>query len=484
MRHWRAHFVALAVVLLGSGCGSAVPGPPAVDPVAVALDERLQAPAPDGVTPAAWAEVKDFYHARGSRLAWLRSADATAAEPALELLRRAPEHGLNPAPYGAAPLTEAVQALAHADATAPGHLGQLADLDTRLTAALLRFGRDVAVGTLPSTRVTRLWKMQRDTPDIGGALLAAADGDVQRFVTAVQPPHQQYAALVDAMRRLREAPEKNKSRLDNTATARRIQQVALNLERWRWMRNDFGSRQVLVNIPAQRLYIREDGRLLDEIKVVVGKPDGHQTPVLSSAIDTIVFSPYWNIPYGIGQEETAVAAANNPAYLTNKGIEVLRNGKVMNEGEINWFDPKDLKGLMFRQAPGRENALGRVKFLFPNPHSVYLHDTPDEGPFGAAMRALSHGCVRVEAPETLARYALRGEAEWTAAKIEAAMASGRERRVKLREPISVHLVYFTAWVDEQDGLTFPADIYSYDARQLRVANRPGAESTGASTEGN
>jgi murein L,D-transpeptidase YcbB/YkuD len=345
----------------------------------------------------------------------------------------------------------------------------VADLDTRLTAALLTFGRDVAVGTLSPTRVTRIWKTERDAPDVGRALVTASGADVRSFVAAVQPQHQQYAALVEAMRRLRDAQDHGESKRDNAATARRIQQVALNLERWRWMRDDFGSRDVIVNIPAQRLYIREAGHVIDEIKVVVGKPAGHQTPVLSSMIDTVVFSPYWHIPYGIGQEETAVAAGNNPAYLTNKHIEVLRNGKVMYEGDINWFDPKDLKGLMFRQAPGSENALGRVKFLFSNPYSVYLHDTPDEGPFGDAMRALSHGCVRVEAPERLARYVLRGEADWTSAKIETAMASGRERHVKLREPLSVHLVYFTAWVDEHGALTFPTDIYGYDARQLRAS---------------
>jgi murein L,D-transpeptidase YcbB/YkuD len=396
----------------------------------------------------------------------LSTADPTAAEPALQVLRSAPDHGFDPARSGAPALTDATQALAHEDASAPGHLERVADLDARITAALLTFGRDVATGTLSPTRVNGLWKMQRDAPDVGRALVLAADGDVRRFVAAVQPQHQQYAALVEAMHRLREERAHGTSTLDNAATARRIRQVALNLERWRWMRDDFGSRDVLVNIPALRLYIREKGHVIDEIKVVVGKPDGHQTPVLSSIINTIVFSPYWNIPYGIGQEETAVAAGNNPAYLTNKHIEVLRNGKVMNEGEINWFDPKDLKGLMFRQAPGSENALGRVKFLFPNPYSVYLHDTPDDGPFGDAMRALSHGCVRVEAPERLASYVLRGETDWTSAKIEAAMAAGRERHVKLREPISVHLVYFTAWVDERGALTFPADIYGYDARQL------------------
>jgi L,D-transpeptidase YcbB len=130
--------------------------------------------------------------------------------------------------------------------------------------------------------------------------------------------------------------------------------------------------------------------------------------------------------------------------------------------KVNWDDPAELRQLAFRQRPGPSNALGHVKFLFPNPHNVYLHDTPADSLFARPRRAYSHGCVRVEEPEALARYILRDRAEWTDERILRAMRSGEEEHVKLDKAIPVHIVYFTAWVDDKAGLHFQPDIYKYD----------------------
>jgi murein L,D-transpeptidase YcbB/YkuD len=131
--------------------------------------------------------------------------------------------------------------------------------------------------------------------------------------------------------------------------------------------------------------------------------------------------------------------------------------------DIDWNDAESLKGYSFRQRPGSGNALGHVKFLFPNAHNVYLHDTPADNLFGKPTRAFSHGCVRVEEPEQLAKYVLRGYGEWDEPSIFSAMHSGVEKHVKLEEKIPVHIVYFTAWVDENGGLHFQPDIYGYDS---------------------
>ena len=134
-------------------------------------------------------------------------------------------------------------------------------------------------------------------------------------------------------------------------------------------------------------------------------------------------------------------------------------------GFVNWDDPDALKELAFRQRPGADNALGHVKFVFPNPYNVYLHDTPADRLFERRGRAFSHGCVRVEQPEALASYVLRGDPDWNQPRIVEAMNSGVEKAVKLREPIPVHIVYFTAWVDANGGIQFRPDIYNYDRRQ-------------------
>lgn len=259
----------------------------------------------------------------------------------------------------------------------------------------------------------------------------------------------------------------------NVSVDRRISQVETNLERWRWMPDDFGARYLLVNIPQFQVAMREDGKTVNSIRVVVGKLE-HETPIFSSEMSTIVFSPYWNIPDSIVTGETAPAAARDPRYLAKHRIEILRvttaGTSTVKPSQVSWNDAKELRQLAFRQMPGPENALGHVKFLFPNKYDVYLHDSPADELFARPGRALSHGCVRVEEPETLAQYVMRGDADWPLDKILTAMNSGVEKHVKLKQPLPVHIVYFTAFVDPNGGLHYLKDVYGYDAKQLVAAH--------------
>ena len=247
----------------------------------------------------------------------------------------------------------------------------------------------------------------------------------------------------------------------------RIAQVVLNLERWRWLPDDLGERHFLVNIPQFHLIAREQGVPVMDIRVVVGKP-GNETPTFTDEMTQVVFSPYWNIPETIALEETAPAIARDPNYLARNNMEVVSaSGRVVAANEIPWDDEDALRGLSFRQRPGATNALGFVKFLFPNEHNVYIHDTPADALFSRIGRAFSHGCVRVEEPEKLAQYVLRDRPEWTPEAILTAMRAGEEQHVKLNAPIPVHIVYFTAWVDASGGMHFLRDVYGYDAVQGR-----------------
>jgi murein L,D-transpeptidase YcbB/YkuD len=248
----------------------------------------------------------------------------------------------------------------------------------------------------------------------------------------------------------------------------RIAQVAINLERWRWMPADLGDRHLIVNIPRFHLEAREHGKVVMDIRVVVGKP-GNNTPLFSDEMETVVLSPYWNIPDTIAEDETAPAVARDPAYLARQNIEILRvsdgRAETVRPSDVDWDDPEELKGLAFRQRPGAGNALGHVKFMFPNEYDVYLHDTPADALFARPGRAFSHGCVRVEEPEALAKYVLRDFPEWDEPTLFAAMQSGVEKHVRLKATIPVHLVYFTAWVDARGGLHFQPDVYGYDKQQ-------------------
>lgn len=291
---------------------------------------------------------------------------------------------------------------------------------------------------------------------------AAFDEDLETAVKAFQEHHAMKATGVADRATLMAM---------NVPLADSIRQVEINLERWRWMPDDFGSRHFLVNIPAYLLMARENGNTVRAIRVIVGKP-GHETPVFSGDMDTVVFSPYWNVPDSIAEDETGPEVRSDPNYLKRNQIDVIRRTKkgatVVDPASVNWYDPDELSQLSFRQRPGAKNALGHVKFLFPNPFNVYLHDTPDDRLFAGAARSLSHGCVRVEEPEALAEYVLRDRSEWTKERISSAMNAGVEKYVKLDEKIPVHMVYFTTWVDEKGGLYFLPDIYGYDPRQTKL----------------
>jgi murein L,D-transpeptidase YcbB/YkuD len=499
------------------------------------LSERLAGPAPDGVSQPLWKDVHRFYETNGGHVAWVDRRSPRSAARAITILRTADQHGLPAESYASGALGNGLREIASLDRKTAERDARLADLDARLTAALLAFGNDVALGTTSPGRLDRRWKARREPPDVTAALAASAD-DLPAFVARVQPRHPQYAALVGVMGNLLleqeqggwpqvEKPSRNDTAavhgalvkrlaaegylpsagtpaansfeidvtgaikafqehhrltasgtLDaatidamNVPIERRIQQVAMNLERWRWMPDDFGDRHLLVNIPAFTVYVREHGKTVHDIRVVTGKADGHETPVFSGTMSNVVFSPYWNVPDSIAQGETAPAAATDRAYLSRNHIEVLRHGRVIDEADVDWNDPDEVRQVSFRQEPGAKNALGRVKFLFANPYDIYLHDTPADALFKRPMRALSHGCVRVEEPEALAQYVLRGDPSWTDGKIAAAMLSGVEQRVKLDEPIPVHIVYFTTWVDEQGGLHFLSDPYHFDAKQAQSA---------------
>jgi L,D-transpeptidase YcbB len=210
------------------------------------------------------------------------------------------------------------------------------------------------------------------------------------------------------------------------------------------------------------------------MRAIVGK-EGDETPIFSDQVSYIVFSPYWNIPPSIAEGETLPAVLQDPAYLERNQLEVVRRShsgpEVVDAHLLDFADPAALEGLSFRQRPGPHNSLGLVKFMFPNEHNVYIHDTPAGRLFNARDRTLSHGCVRVEEPVALARYLLQDQGEWNDETIRAAMRDGTEKAVTLTTPVPVHLVYWTAWVDEAGGVHFREDAYGHDARQRRQMER-------------
>ena len=251
----------------------------------------------------------------------------------------------------------------------------------------------------------------------------------------------------------------------NVPVSERVRQIEVNLERWRWLPEDLGERYILVNIPGFQLDVVEKGEPVLEAKVVVGKPK-RPTPVFSSNVSYLVLNPYWNIPWTIAVEDMLPKLRRDPYALYRQKIRIFdtrAGGREIDPGTVNWRSVnKNNFHYRLRQDPGPWNALGRIKFMFPNEHAVYLHDTSSPGLFNTTQRTYSSGCVRVSKPVDLAAYLLKEDPRWTQNTIQSATTRRRERTVNLPEEIPIHLLYWTAWVDESGVDHFRDDIYDYD----------------------
>ena len=260
----------------------------------------------------------------------------------------------------------------------------------------------------------------------------------------------------------------------NTPLSQRILQLRLTMERWRWAPHSFTQPPIVVNIPEFRLRaLNPQYRTELEMKVVVGSAYGdHQTPVFAAYMRYLIFQPYWDVPYSISRKELAPKIEKDRTYLAKNDYEVVtEQGKVVGDESVDDTTLAQIRSgaLRVRQVPGPKNALGLVKFLLPNEHDVYLHDTPATELFSKTRRDFSHGCIRVEKPEDLAVWVLRNKPEWTRDRIRDAMNGDETLRVTLDTPIPVLIVYATAVVPEDGEVRFFADIYKQDfelARQL------------------
>jgi murein L,D-transpeptidase YcbB/YkuD len=238
--------------------------------------------------------------------------------------------------------------------------------------------------------------------------------------------------------------------LSGPSSARLEGDIVANMERWRWLPRDLGSRHVVVNVPEYRLRVVEHDKVVHQTRVIVGKPES-ATPIFSDEMEHVIVNPSWTVPPSILKNEFLPAMARDPYYAERTGFKVIRRGD----------------SISVQQPPGERNALGFIKFIFPNQHAVYLHDTPNRSLFGAERRAFSHGCVRVDQPFRLAEEVLGRDGTWSEQKLRALIGKG-ERHVRLREHLPVHLTYFTLATDEQGRLRTFDDLYGIH-RKVRAA---------------
>ena len=270
----------------------------------------------------------------------------------------------------------------------------------------------------------------------------------------------------------------NQQNRQQTSSPARTRQILINMERWRWLPNDLGSFYVTVNIPEFTLWVMEDGKPGFTTRVVVGKPD-KQTPVFSNEMQTIVFNPYWNVPNSIKMEELLPSITGggggffggggfyDASVFARNGLRVAIGTREVDPSQLDW-SRIDIRSLNVYQPPGPTNVLGVVKFLFPNKHDVYMHDTTQKNLFAKTIRAESHGCMRVQNPEQLATILLQQDQGWSAQRVASAIGATPDYQVPLRQKIPVYITYFTLKAGDDGSIATFRDLYGHDARMAAV----------------
>lgn len=391
--------------------------------------------------------LRRFYEKRGFGFAWSDGREVSAqADELIATLADAAEEGLDPDDY----LTQRIEDLVQ------DHEGEgdLADLDLLLTRAFFRYADHLARGRVRPEQARIHWHTEREEPvDLAAALdRGLRENRLSWVIEEFAPPHEQF-------RRLREA-------LRSESDERKASILRLNMERWRWVPRNLGRRHVMVNIPGFSLVVMEEGRAIMTMKVIAGRSFS-PTPAFSDRITYLEFNPTWNIPEGILLKEIVPALRLDRSYLAKNHMKAYRShaddAEEIDPKEIDWdrLEPGKIP-FVLRQLPGPHNPLGHVKFMLPNEHDVYLHDTQAAHLFAEEARDFSHGCIRVEKPILLAEYLLADLPDWSRERIEKVIGSGEQTRVSLPEPVPVHIFYWTAIAEEDGSIRFHEDVYGLD----------------------
>ncbi|HEX7108239.1 MAG TPA: L,D-transpeptidase family protein, partial [Aestuariivirga sp.] len=246
--------------------------------------------------------------------------------------------------------------------------------------------------------------------------------------------------------------------LNRDTSQRDIQRLVYNMERLRWLPKNLGKRFVIVNQPAFEVRVMDRGNEVWRSNVIVGKPL-NQTSAFHDELETVVFNPSWGVPQSIIVNEYLGKLRRDPSYLDRQGFKVIApNGRVIPSSSIDWAAYGDRPPFGVQQPPGKGNALGELKFLFPNSHDIYMHDTPTKNLFAEQVRTFSHGCIRVQNPREFA-VAILG---WDRARVDEETDSRKTQSIPLPQKIPVHITYFTAWPDSTGKINYFNDMYERD----------------------
>jgi len=391
---------------------------------------------------------------------------------------KAGDHGLDPKMFQSQQIKDLVAKLNSITAikTDSEAYRDMAELEILTANSLINYSNDLQYGVINPKKIYSRYFMATKRPDSLAVLQVLNTRNFNTYLDTIQPKDPQYIAL-------------QKAYLSNASVAglspeesKRI--LLVNMERLRWKNKPTEDKYVIVNIPDFKLNVMDSGKSVLSMKVCVGmgrnmdnaktllhfddtdrvdNPNPHQTPILNSLIHSVQVNPIWNIPQSIANKEIIVEAEQDPYYLSNKNINVYKNDVLVEDSEdIDW-DTVDKTQYSFKQQPGEDNSLGKIKFLFNNKSNVYLHDTPAKSYFYRAMRAVSHGCVRLGDPQGLALN-LFGKDSWQYTMIDSDMIKQKPdpTTIDLPKKVPVYITYVTCWADENGVLQYRKDVYGMD----------------------
>lgn len=498
---------------------------PAKTPLAQTIKSELSASFEAAGENSAAKDIYYLYGARHFEPIWLDTdadggvALSAQAQTVLEIFKAAEREGLRPSDY----LTPALDLKAAGEDTL-----NLAQLESAFSEAAVRYATHIHTGRIKPQSVDERLDITPKTIDRAALLTDLSKAaDPAAVFSKLQPTHPEFIALkaalatfdeskldrpaqiaagptikpgmsdprvpairarlelpasdglvyddalVEAMKTFQTAQQLDVDGVTGPATLAALNggvpvtkaDIIANMERWRWMPADLGDFHVFVNIPEFDLAINRGGVEQYTTRVVVGTTK-NQTPVFSDNIRHLVVNPYWNVPSSIVKGEIAPAVLNNPGYIDNQNMDLIYQGNPVSPWQVNWSMVSTSNfPFRVRQRPGAGNALGQIKFLFPNKHDVYLHDTPSKSLFSRSLRAFSHGCVRVENPMEFADALMANEANISRASLEA-MFGANEKWVNPDKQIPVHLAYFTVRVEAGGALKAYGDIYGHNAKLI------------------
>ncbi len=342
----------------------------------------------------------------------------------------------------------------------------------RLREALARYRKLQAAGgwqMIPEGPVLRPGDKEKRIPVLRERLIMT--GDLLKGISADSTLD---STLADAIKRFQKRNGldtdgivgKETLKSINVPVEYRIQELIVNMERWRWLPQEFGEHHIMINIANFELDVFEKSRPVLTMRIIVGR-SYRKTPVFSDRVTYLVLNPSWNVPSTIATQDILPQVKKDIAYLSQQNMKVFKGWGAdaieINPASVNWSEVSAATlPFRFRQDPGPANALGRIKFMFPNKFDVYLHDTPARGLFSKVKRDFSSGCIRIEKPLELAVYLMKDIPGWDRKTIQQAIDSGKEQTVRLKSAMPVHLLYWTAWVSEDGLVNFREDIYSRD----------------------